>query len=442
MSTELINYNGQLLSLNAIAAKESVVYKTLLKYYSRCNNIEDAVLMAKLPKNLKKAVLMYDGEQASIEKIARLENVDYKKLLSEFEKCCNIYTAVSNLTGRKPIIEENDVNTNYPKSNVLHVNGNTMTRREFAKRINMPILLLNEQLRNRKSASELEIEYKSTDKVIQYMLHTPYEGSNLFNYCVDNNLDYTAIGRFITIYGVDPSTAIRSFMINNNHINIRYVKEKYDALLSFLQYKYDVDKETIYRIICGENITIEEALVKYFFMISHTDDKEHLEDIYNYIIYCNQDRSKVSNILAEFSVSDSDREILDSTYKKVRKIRKAILLSNLASLIDKYSDKNLDRLLSLYKKYELSIDDILTLYTYLYNPYDNAQNSVYGDINKLNSMSQCIKENSLACTCNIPEEFSKDEKKYCIDRIWLICQVIGSIYPEYYNNEESIKSVA
>lgn len=442
MSTELINYNGQLLSLNAIAAKESVVYKTLLKYYSRCNNIEDAILMAKLPKNIKKAVLIYDGEQASIEKIARLENVDYKRLLSEFEKCCNIYKAVTNLTGRKPYIEVSTPRPIESRSNVLHINGNTITREEFAKRINMPILYLNEQLSNRKSAAELEIEYKSTDRIIQNMLHTPYEDGNLLNYCVDNNLDYTAIGRFITIYGVDAETAVKSFIENNNHINIKYVKEKYDALLSYLQYKYDIDKETIYRIICSENVTIEDALVKYFFRVSPIDDKEHLEDIYNYIIYCSQDRAKVSNILLEHTVSDRDKELLDNTYKSVRKMRRIILLSNLSSLIDKYSDKNLDKLLDIYRKYELSIDEIILLYTYLYKPYDSMNNSVYSDINKLNSMSKCIKENSLACTCDIPEEFSKDEKKYCVDRMWLICEAIGSIYPEYYNKEESIKVVA
>ena len=76
MARELIEYNGEQLSITAIAKKENVGWKELRKHYNQTKDIYDALGLAKERKTGKIKKIKYKGEKLSINAIAKMEGLD------------------------------------------------------------------------------------------------------------------------------------------------------------------------------------------------------------------------------------------------------------------------------------------------------------------------------------------------------------------------------
>lgn len=307
MSDSLIKYNNELLSLHAISAKTGVSYSLLEKYYLKFNDIYDAVNMAKYKRDKKNFYILYDGDLLRLDAISRIENVDYKKLVNAFESTGNIYKAISLLTGRSisnnettivktDIVKQTSekekldeivlrqfyelynniykaiIVTRYEESkhSTLKVNGDNITRLEFANKTNIPILLLNEQLDNKKSAEQIVYEYGN----------------------VHSDEDRT----------------------------------KYDEMLNHLENSFGLKKELINKILNDESCTLEQALIRYLFITDNNIndlEKPWLEDVYRYIM--SFDLSKQNEIAMKCLLSDREKIILNGKYKQMRALKKFLI---------------------------------------------------------------------------------------------------------------------
>lgn len=378
----------------------------------------------------KEEEFIYDGEKIPLQGIARLENIDYKELKRTYNECGDIYKAVEILTGRKsntnnlvetkvdidtikpvpegtikipieeidrvikrpvkeetiripveeidrvikeekeePVIEDPKEEHISPEKKLL-VNGVYLTKREFAKRINMPILVLEENLHNRKDSDTLQREYFKSDKMIKFLYGFNYNGVPIIDYCAANNIDYTALARFVTTYSIYPDAALQSFMSNNYHIPKKYIEKKYGKLLNYLKHVFSVDTNFVINTIEEENCDILEALKSYEFR-KHNKSKE-FEDIYDYIMYYGKDTEKKNRITEEL-ISDAEKEMLSNIYRKLRVYKKQISLFDMAEYAKTYYPDAKD---AVFKGQDLSDEEISIIYTWFYNNTDENEYSL------------------------------------------------------------------
>jgi tetratricopeptide (TPR) repeat protein len=89
-SVTQIPYNGQILSLAAIAKLEGISGDTLTKKYEKTNDIHEAVKLAKEAKG----TIEYKGEKRTLYAISKLEGVTYTTLIEKYEKTKDIQEAI------------------------------------------------------------------------------------------------------------------------------------------------------------------------------------------------------------------------------------------------------------------------------------------------------------------------------------------------------------
>lgn len=106
---EKIEYNGQQLTITAIAKKENVAWTTLKRYYTQTKNIYDAVALAKENSIGKVEKVEYNGKQLSIRAIAQMEGIDQISLRKHYRETGDIYKSVQickqNSRGKRKKIE-------------------------------------------------------------------------------------------------------------------------------------------------------------------------------------------------------------------------------------------------------------------------------------------------------------------------------------------------
>ena len=343
MGDNLIEYNNELLSLHAISAKAGVPYSALVKYYSKFNDIYDAINMARYKKDKKNFAILYEGDLYRLEAIARVANVNYGKLVSAFKETGNIYKAVSMLREETPkervdIIKETAIKEKIDedllrrfyafykdldksvivaryetlKKSILKIDDITITREEFSRRLNIPILLLNERLDNRISAKQI----------------------------AEENSKFSAI---------------------NN-------PKGYQPFLNFLEKRYGINSEIVMQIMESDNCRIEDALVKYLFI---TDEKINrletswLLDMYRYIMSFN-DKNKHAEISSKYLLSDTEKQVLNSKFKQMKILKKAMYVQDFANKLSRTNGLPDKTLLERMREKEVTLDEVMVAYSFMY----------------------------------------------------------------------------
>ena len=92
MRGELIEYNGEMLTLNAIAVKEKLSRQSLADWFKKTNNIYDAVNGLRKASGVKR--IKYNGEELSLTAISEKENIKYETLKKFYVRENDIYKAV------------------------------------------------------------------------------------------------------------------------------------------------------------------------------------------------------------------------------------------------------------------------------------------------------------------------------------------------------------
>ena len=91
-----IEYNGEALTLNAIAQKEGLSFKALDSKYKETEDIYIAVKMCKKKQEEFRGNIEYYGEKLTLNAISQKEGLTFSTLKKEYEKNGNIYRAIEN----------------------------------------------------------------------------------------------------------------------------------------------------------------------------------------------------------------------------------------------------------------------------------------------------------------------------------------------------------
>ena len=378
-------YDGERNTLQGIAHLENIDYNDLKRTYNECGDIYKAVEMLTGRKsNTNKEVedkidIDFNTESVKEETIKiPIEQLDEVIKRPVKEETIRIpVEEIDRVIKEEPEeIKEESIPKEQPKEEPISpekkllVNGVYLTKREFAKRINMPILVLEENLHNRKDSDILHREYYKKDKMIKFLYDFNYNGVPIIDYCAANNIDYTAIARFVTSYSIYPENALQLFINNNCHIPKKYIEKKYGKLFNYLKHVFSVDTNFIINTIEEENCDILEALKNYEF--KKRNISKEFEDIYDYIMYYNKDIEKKNKIIEEF-ISNEEKELLSNLYKKIRVYKKQVSLFDMSEYAKDYYQEKRDM---VFRSQDLSDEEINIIYTWFYNNEDETDYSL------------------------------------------------------------------
>ena len=383
-------YDGEKIPLQGIAHLENIDYKKLKKTYKECGDIYKAVeLLTGRKSNTNKDVetnidmdtiksVKEETIKIPVDQIDNVINIPVKEEtikipVDQIDTVINdeVKEGVSTI---EPIIEEQPKeekieHISFDKK--LLVNGVYLTKREFAKRINMPILVLEENLHNRKDSNILQKEYFKKDKMIKFLYDFNYNGEPIIDYCAANNIDYTALARFVTTYSIYPEMALQLFMNNHYHFPKKNIEKKYSKLFNYLKHVFNVDIDFVVNTIVEENCDILEALKKYEFN-KHRVYKD-FEDIYDYIMYYNNDPEKKNEIIKKLELKEEEKTFLANMYKKMRIYKQQVFLFDMAEYAKDYYQEKRDM---VFRNQDLSEEEINIIYTWFYNNTDENEYSL------------------------------------------------------------------
>lgn len=96
-----IEYNGESLSIAAIARKEGLNYQTLRNAYSETKSIREAVILARKKREARQGNIKYKGKTMTIEAIANMEGLSSASLRKAYRELQDIEEAVRITKERK-----------------------------------------------------------------------------------------------------------------------------------------------------------------------------------------------------------------------------------------------------------------------------------------------------------------------------------------------------
>ena len=176
-----IPYNGQTLSLKAIAELEGVTYTTLIKKYNNNQDIYEAVKQAKESKQKEAeriSKMPYNGQMLSFYAIAKLEGISSSDTLKkEYNRTQDIYEAVR-------ITKENQKTRNTNSISVSY-KGQMLPLSEIAKLEGISLTTLNRRYSETQDIDEAVRLAKESQKYQQERTsQIPYNGQNLPLYTI------------------------------------------------------------------------------------------------------------------------------------------------------------------------------------------------------------------------------------------------------------------
>ena len=92
-------------------------------------------------------------------------------------------------------------------------------------------------------------------------------GQTLFEYCVDNGLNYSFVYRAINTYGKTLDEAVQEYQNNGSNMPNRWIFEKYGLLLRHLMTENSIDIQRVVDYMRKEQISMSEAIEKYIIRI-------------------------------------------------------------------------------------------------------------------------------------------------------------------------------
>ena len=129
-----VEYNGQLLTVGTIAKREGLDDDALRRRYNETKDIYEAIRLTRKAQIKRKGTIKYKGKTLTLTEIASMEGVSYISLKSSYEKLGDIYEAInmakSRQTGARQLIEyKGEMQTLNSIANIEGIRWNTLKRK-------------------------------------------------------------------------------------------------------------------------------------------------------------------------------------------------------------------------------------------------------------------------------------------------------------------------
>ena len=198
-------------------------------------------------------------------------------------------------------------------------------------------------------------------------------GQTLFEYCVDNGLNYSFVYRAINTYGKTLDEAVQEYQTNGSNMPNRWIFEKYGLLLRHLMTENSIDIQRVVDYMRKEQISMSEAIEKY--IIRRNSKQENLDADWMQEVYAVLTDENMADEYDEFKkafyIDDKEEECIIQSYDEVHRLDRKILLFEIAEAIrdNTFSQEEMPELLQIYG---IKPEEIETIFLDLYGKFENG----------------------------------------------------------------------
>ena len=410
-TSQLIPYNGEMLTAAEIARRENIKDKRLItRYYNLLGDINEAI------KRIKSYKLEYHGEELTLFAIARKENINFHVLKDCLEKTQDIYEAVSQCLASKTareekkipykgkmksllsIAKEEGVNIDtlykyytkkYPgniekavfmakivraRSKRVHTKKGTLGVSDLAIILGIPERELIKDLNSGMTIAQIKQQKpkklrKGTANRSQLRLNN---GQTLLDYCIEQGLNFRVISYAINTYGKSIEEAVKEYRERGQMIPTQWIFEKYEILLKHLLLNNSINIDRVVYYMRKKNISISDALEEYIIRgkcKNYKLDYEWLHELYN--VFTDENMvEEYDDFKREFFVTDQEEECVIECLDQIQMLQRKLLLYEISQEFKDGTFNEKERG-DLLRSYNITDEEIEIMFLDLYKEFGN-----------------------------------------------------------------------
>ena len=363
-----IPYNGQTLSIRAIAKLEEVSADILGTKYKETQDIYEAVKLTREGQEKRKEKITqipYKGKTQTLSAIAKLEEISYTTLQKKYTQTNDINKAVmlcklvkTRRERRKEIVNTNEFGnlTYYDISLILGI--------KYSK--------LQELLEQGNSIDDIidSKEYITKNKVTRESTKLQ-NGQSLKEYCIENKLNYGCIYWAMKTYGKTLNEAVSTYNYQGQETPKTWIYEKYGLLLKHLMLNESIDVDRVVSYMRKEYLPMEEAVKKYVIRVNSKKaklDKEWMEELYDVLSDDSISKQDYDDYVSYFYVDEQEEKCIKQSKEKFTNVKRKILLFELAEVLREgiFTPQEEKR---LFEEYNIAEDEVDIIFKDLYKPF-------------------------------------------------------------------------
>ena len=359
-----IPYNGKILSINAIAQLEGIVADTLRRKYNETQDIHEAVKSTKEAQE-KAYKIEYKGKTLSLSAIAKLENLDWHSLKRKLDKTQDIDKAVmlskllkSRNERRRKIVQTKEFGnlTYYDLSLILGIKYSKLEKLiEQGDSIDDIINAKESTNRNGATIEKIKLE----------------NGKSLNEYCIENKLNYSCIYRAMKIYGKTLEEATNNYNQNGQKTPRIWIYERYGLLLKHLLLKESIDTERVISYMREDYLPLEQAIERYIIRKNARNkdlDSDWMEELYDVLADDSLSKEDYDGYVQTFYVDDQEENCIKKSKEQFNNIKRKLLLFELSEVLEEglFSPEEEKR---LFEEYNITEDEVDVIFKDLYKRF-------------------------------------------------------------------------
>ena len=412
-----VQYNGQMMTVKAIAESEGLSQASLAKTYKALGDIDAAIAECKKNKVKLHGTIQYGGTQKTLTAIAKEEEINYAILRDEYENSGDIYEAVRICKERQDerrVQYGNESLSMTELSNRIGVAHQTL-KSWFEKtgNIDKAVLICQNIIaeRARKQAKISTAQYKNisyydlslilgieyrelktllvqgytVDQILKMNLKPTIHkniagkiltklpnGQSLAQYCIENGLNYACIYRAINTYGKSLTDAVDYYKHHGQQVPTTWIYEKYGVLLKHLLLRDHVDIDSVVGYMRKEVISLEDAVKKYIIKKNSKKDglyDEWMEELYD-VLTDEGIKDEYDEYIKTFYVDKKEEDCIKTCHDEVEGFKRKQLLFDIAEVLHDGTFAP-DEEPELLKMYNITPDEIDIIFTDLYERFED-----------------------------------------------------------------------
>ena len=368
-SIQRIEYYGKMMTIKAIADKEGLVPHSLKETYNKIGDIYEAVRLCKENQKTFNGSIEYNGEMLSLVAIADKEHIAKETLRKRYKETGNIYKAVFICQSVKAERERRKIKVDtseygrisyYDLSLILGIKygelKNLLDKGYTAEQI------VNMNLR------------PTLQRNVSSRIYTKLpNGQSLNEYCIENSLNYACIYRAINIYGRSLEEAVDFFKKNGQQIPARWIYEKYGVLLKHLLLKEKIDIKNVIEYMRKDLISLDEAVERCVVRNNAKKaglNEEWITELYD-VLTDENIKDEYDDYLKTFYVEDKEEDCIIKSYDEVETFKRKELLFEIAEAL-REGVFNPEEEPELLRMYNIKPKEIEIIFLELYDRFDES----------------------------------------------------------------------
>lgn len=198
--------------------------------------------------------------------------------------------------------------------------------------------------------------------------------TNLAQFCLEHRINYNCIYYAITTYGKSKEEALEHYYQHGQRIPKAWIYQKYDVLLKHLLLNEGMNSDKIVAEMRNKVISLKEAIENYIIKEEAKElnlDSDWQIELYSILTAEHIPEEEKEEFKKEFYVTETEEQGINKAQNRINKIERKLLLYEMAECI-KGNIYPENEMVALMKEYEISEEEIDTIFLDLYANFDKG----------------------------------------------------------------------